>query len=62
MTQRQRKQRELVVVRKGQRVFNEIVAAYLRRLDFGQDGYARLTARFLRSTALLRMKDRASRH
>lgn len=34
--------RELVVVRSGQRVFNEIVAAYLRRLEFGDDGYARL--------------------
>lgn len=34
--------RELVVVRNGQRVFNEIVEAYLRRLDFGADGYARL--------------------
>ncbi len=34
--------RELVVVRNNQRVFNEIVEAYLRRLDFGDDGYARL--------------------
>ncbi|CAN5302554.1 DUF433 domain-containing protein [soil metagenome] len=34
--------RELVVVRSDQRVFNEVVAAYLRRLDFGADGYARL--------------------
>jgi len=34
--------RELVVVRNGQTVFNEIVSGYLRRLDFGQDGYARL--------------------
>ncbi|MGH4022217.1 MAG: hypothetical protein ACRDT0_23880, partial [Pseudonocardiaceae bacterium] len=34
--------RELVVVRSNQRVFNEIVAAYLRRLEFGADGYARL--------------------
>ncbi|MGH3770790.1 MAG: DUF433 domain-containing protein [Pseudonocardiaceae bacterium] len=34
--------RELVVVRSGQRLFNEIVAAYLRRLEFGADGYARL--------------------
>lgn len=31
--------RELVVVRNGQRVFNEAVEAYLRRLDFGPDGY-----------------------
>ncbi|MDQ3463723.1 MAG: hypothetical protein M3500_03250 [Actinomycetota bacterium] len=34
--------RELVVVRSGQRVVNEIVAAYLQRLEFGDDGYARL--------------------
>lgn len=34
--------RELVVVRSGQRVFNEIVEAYLCRLQFGDDGYARL--------------------
>lgn len=34
--------RELVVVRNGQRVFNEAVEAYLRRLDFGDDGYARV--------------------
>jgi uncharacterized protein (DUF433 family) len=34
--------RELVVVRSGQRVFNDIVESYLRRLDFGDDGYARL--------------------
>ncbi|MGH3770193.1 MAG: hypothetical protein ACRDRW_02130 [Pseudonocardiaceae bacterium] len=34
--------RELVVVRNDQRVFNEIVEAYLSRLDFGADGYARL--------------------
>ncbi len=34
--------RELVVVRNNQRVFNEIVAAYLQRLEFGSDGYARL--------------------
>jgi uncharacterized protein (DUF433 family) len=33
---------ELVVVRNGQRVFNEIVAAYLRRLEFDTDGYVRL--------------------
>lgn len=34
--------RDLVVVRSGQRVFNEIVLSYLRRLDFADDGYARL--------------------
>jgi uncharacterized protein (DUF433 family) len=34
--------RELVVMRSGQRVFNDAVAAYLRRLEFGDDGYARL--------------------
>jgi hypothetical protein len=34
--------RELVVVRSGQRVVNKIVAAYLQRLEFGDDGYARL--------------------
>lgn len=34
--------RELVVVRSGQRVFNEIVQSYLRRVVFADDGYARL--------------------
>jgi uncharacterized protein (DUF433 family) len=34
--------RDLVVVRSGQRVFNDIVAAYLRRIEFGTDGYAQL--------------------
>jgi len=34
--------RDLVVVRSGQRVFNDIVAAYLQRLEFDADGYARL--------------------
>lgn len=34
--------RELVVVRNSQRVFNEIVESYLRRVEFGDDGYARL--------------------
>jgi uncharacterized protein (DUF433 family) len=34
--------RELVVVRSGQRVFNQVVDSYLRRLDFDDDGYARL--------------------
>jgi uncharacterized protein (DUF433 family) len=33
---------ELVVVRNGQRVFNEVVAAYLRRLVFDDQGYVRL--------------------
>jgi hypothetical protein len=34
--------RELVVVRNGQRVFSDVVEAYLRRIEFGKDGYARL--------------------
>lgn len=34
--------RELVVVRNGQSVFNEIVESYLRRVEFDDDGYARL--------------------
>ena len=34
--------RVLVVVRNNQGVFNEVVEGYLRRLDFGEDGYARL--------------------
>lgn len=34
--------RELVVIRNGQRVFNEVVESYLRRIEFGPDGYARL--------------------
>ena len=34
--------RGLVVVRNGQRVFNEVVAAYLRRLEFDDRGYVRL--------------------
>jgi uncharacterized protein (DUF433 family) len=33
---------ELVVVRNNQRVFTEVVALYLRRVDFGPDGYAQL--------------------
>jgi uncharacterized protein (DUF433 family) len=32
--------RELVVVRNGQRVLNDIVKAYLQRIDFAADGYA----------------------
>jgi uncharacterized protein (DUF433 family)/transposase-like protein len=31
--------RDLVVVRNNQRVFNEVVASYLQRLEFGDDGY-----------------------
>lgn len=34
--------RELVVVRNGQHVFNEIVETYLRRLSFAEDGYVSL--------------------
>jgi uncharacterized protein (DUF433 family) len=34
--------RELVVVRNGQRVFNPVVESYLQRVDFADDGYARL--------------------
>jgi uncharacterized protein (DUF433 family) len=34
--------RELVVVRHGQRVFAEVVDAYLHRVEFAPDGYARL--------------------
>jgi uncharacterized protein (DUF433 family) len=34
--------RELVVVRNGQRVFNDIVDSYLRRIEFADDGYARV--------------------
>jgi uncharacterized protein (DUF433 family)/transposase-like protein len=34
--------RDLVVVRNGQRVFNEVVEAYLHRVEFGTDGYVRL--------------------
>ena len=33
---------ELVVVRNNQRVFTEVVALYLQRVDFSPDGYARL--------------------
>ncbi len=31
---------ELVVVRNGQRVLNDVVESYLRRVEFGPDGYA----------------------
>ncbi len=34
--------RELVVMRSDQRVFNEVVEAYLRRLEFADDGYVQL--------------------
>ena len=34
--------RELVVVRNNQRVFSEVVQAYLQRVDFAADGYAQL--------------------
>lgn len=34
--------RDLVVVRSGQRVFVETVEAYLRRIEYGPDGYASL--------------------
>ena len=34
--------RNLVVVRNGQRVFVEVIEAYLNRIEYGADGYARL--------------------
>jgi len=34
--------RDLVVVRNGQRVFSDVVESYLRRIEFGKDGYAKL--------------------
>jgi uncharacterized protein (DUF433 family) len=34
--------RELVVIRSGQRVFTEAIEAYLHRIEYGSDGYARL--------------------
>lgn len=34
--------RNLVVVRSGQRVFKDVIEAYLQRIDYGPDGYARL--------------------
>lgn len=34
--------RELVVIRSKQRVFAEVVDAYLRRIEYGPDGYATL--------------------
>jgi uncharacterized protein (DUF433 family) len=33
---------DLVVVRSGQRVFRDVIQAYLRRIDYGPDGYAQL--------------------
>lgn len=33
--------RELVVVRSSQRVFSEVVQGYLKRIEYGRDGYAR---------------------
>lgn len=34
--------RELVVLRSGQQVFTEVVADYLKRIEYGADGYAQL--------------------
>lgn len=34
--------RSLVVVRNGQRVFNDVIEAYLKRVEYGPDGYPRL--------------------
>ena len=34
--------RQLVVVRDGQHVFNEVVDRYLRRVEFADEGYAQL--------------------
>jgi len=34
--------RDLVVVRNGQRVYAEVVDAYLKRIEYGEDGYASL--------------------
>ena len=34
--------RDLVVVRSGQRVFRDVIEAYLKRIDYAKDGYARL--------------------
>jgi hypothetical protein len=33
---------DLVVLRNGQRVFNEVIDSYLRRVQFAPDGYARV--------------------
>lgn len=35
-----RSARDLVVVRNGQRLFNDVVDSYLRRVDFAEDGWA----------------------
>jgi uncharacterized protein (DUF433 family) len=37
-----RELRRLVVVRNGQRVFTDVIAAYLQRIDYAEDGYAKL--------------------
>jgi uncharacterized protein (DUF433 family) len=37
-----RSARQLVVVRNGQHVFNEVVEDYLRRIEFAPDGYAQV--------------------
>lgn len=37
-----RSARELVVVRNDQRVFNDVVDSYLRRVEFADDGWAEL--------------------
>lgn len=37
-----RSARQLVVVRNNQQVFQHVVADYLRRIEFGREGYARL--------------------
>jgi uncharacterized protein (DUF433 family) len=37
-----REVRRLVVVRNGQHVFTDVVAAYLQRIQYGDDGYANL--------------------
>lgn len=34
--------KHLVVIRNNQRVFTEVVERYLRRIEYGEDGYARL--------------------
>jgi uncharacterized protein (DUF433 family) len=34
--------RDLLVVRNGQRVFTDVIASYLRRIEFSDDGYATL--------------------
>jgi uncharacterized protein (DUF433 family) len=37
-----RSARDLVVIRNGQRVFVEVIEEYLRRIQYGADGYAEL--------------------